>query len=65
MAVDIAGRRFIDPFGGRADLAAGVLRTPGTPEQSFSDDPLRMLRAARFAAQLGVRAADPVVAAHA
>jgi poly(A) polymerase len=63
MAVDIAGRRFIDPFAGRADLAAGVLRTPGTPEQSFSDDPLRMLRAARFAAQLGVRAADPVVAA--
>ncbi|MDF2967660.1 MAG: tRNA nucleotidyltransferase [Nocardioidaceae bacterium] len=63
MAVDIAGRRLVDPFGGRADLVGGVLRTPGTPERSFSDDPLRMLRAARFAAQLGVRAADPVVAA--
>ena len=38
---------------GCADLAAAVLRTPGTPEDSFGDDPLRMLRAARFAAQLG------------
>ena len=41
---------FIDPYGGMDDLAAGVLRTPGTPEQSFDDDPLRMLRAARFIA---------------
>ena len=41
-------RAFTDPFGGLADLARGVLRTPGTPEESFADDPLRMLRAARF-----------------
>ena len=63
MAVDITGRRLVDPFGGRDDLAASVLRTPGTPESSFSDDPLRMMRAARFAAQLGLTASDPVVAA--
>ncbi len=46
---------FVDPFGGLDDLAARVLRTPGRPEDSFSDDPLRMLRVARFASQL----ADP------
>jgi poly(A) polymerase len=44
---------FIDNFDGVNDLAHKVLRTPGTPENSFSDDPLRMMRAARFAAQLG------------
>jgi poly(A) polymerase len=43
---------FLDPFGGVGDLAAKRLRTPGTPEESFGDDPLRMLRAARFVAQL-------------
>jgi len=43
---------FIDNFDGVNDLAHKVLRTPGTPENSFSDDPLRMMRAARFAAQL-------------
>ena len=52
MAVSVPDHRFVDPYGGLADLAAGVLRTPGTPEDSFSDDPLRMMRAARFAAQL-------------
>jgi poly(A) polymerase len=40
----------VDPFDGAADLAAGILRTPISPEESFSDDPLRMLRAARFLA---------------
>jgi poly(A) polymerase len=40
----------IDPFGGAIDLVAGVLRTPLSPAESFSDDPLRMLRAARFVA---------------
>jgi poly(A) polymerase len=53
MAVTLPGRRFVDPHGGLTDLATGLLRTPGLPEDSFSDDPLRMLRAARFAAQLG------------
>lgn len=43
---------FIDPFNGLADLAKQILRTPVTPVQSFSDDPLRMMRAARFASQL-------------
>ncbi|MBI4884999.1 MAG: CCA tRNA nucleotidyltransferase [Actinobacteria bacterium] len=43
-----------DPFGGAADLATRTLRTPLAPQVSFSDDPLRMLRAARFIARLGV-----------
>ncbi len=54
---------FVDLHGGLDDLAAGVLRTPGTPEESFGDDPLRMLRAARFTAQLGFRVAPEVAAA--
>ncbi|WP_329105815.1 CCA tRNA nucleotidyltransferase [Micromonospora sp. NBC_01699] len=53
MAVSLPGHVFTDPYGGLADLAARVIRTPGTPRASFGDDPLRMLRAARFAAQLG------------
>ena len=60
MAVSVPGHEFTDPFGGLAQLATGVLDTPGTPEQSFHDDPLRMLRAARFVAQLGVEPADRV-----
>lgn len=63
MAVALPQKEFIDPYGGLQDLAAGVLRTPGTPEASFSDDPLRMLRAARFAAQLDFEVAPDVVAA--
>ena len=63
MAVSLPGRDFQDPFGGITDLAAQVLRTPGRPEDSFGDDPLRMLRAARFAAQLGFAVAPEVVAA--
>lgn len=51
---------FIDNFDGVNDLARKVLRTPGTPENSFSDDPLRMMRAARFAAQLGFDV-DPAI----
>ena len=54
---------FVDPYGGLDDLAARVLRTPRTPQSSFGDDPLRMLRAARFAAQLGFTVDAAVVAA--
>jgi poly(A) polymerase len=54
---------FVDPHGGLAHLAARVLRTPGRPEDSFGDDPLRMLRAARFVSQLGFAVAPEVVAA--
>jgi poly(A) polymerase len=53
----------IDPFGGVGDLAAGVLRTPLAPEVSFSDDPLRMLRAARFVAGYGLVPDEALVAA--
>lgn len=63
MAVALPEKEFIDPHGGLEDLAARVLRTPGTPEDSFSDDPLRMMRAARFAAQLDFEVAPDVVSA--
>ena len=53
----------MDPYGGVVDLAHRALRTPGRPEDSFSDDPLRMLRAARFAAQLAFTVDPAVVAA--
>ncbi|WP_026924444.1 CCA tRNA nucleotidyltransferase [Glycomyces arizonensis] len=58
MAVSVPGHDFCDPFGGIGDLARRTLRTPASPESSFADDPLRMLRAARFAAQLDF-AIDP------
>ncbi len=61
MAFSVTGDAvFTDPFGGLVDLARGVLRTPGTPEDSFADDPLRMLRAARFVSTLGVTVAPEV-----
>lgn len=63
MAVSLPRKEFVDPHGGLEDLARRVLRTPGTPEESFSDDPLRMMRAARFASQLDFTVAAPVVAA--
>lgn len=63
MAISLPGREFEDPYGGIVDLAHRVIRTPGTPEQSFSDDPLRMMRAARFSAQLGFDVAPEVIAA--
>ncbi len=63
MAISLPGRDFQDPYGGLVDLAHQVLRTPGRPEDSFTDDPLRMMRAARFAAQLGFTVAPEVVEA--
>jgi poly(A) polymerase len=63
MAISLPDREFQDPYGGLVDLAHQVLRTPGRPEDSFSDDPLRMMRAARFAAQLGFTVAPEVVEA--
>jgi poly(A) polymerase len=54
---------FLDPLGGLAALRAGVLDTPAAPSVSFGDDPLRMLRAARFASQLGFTVAPRVRAA--
>jgi poly(A) polymerase len=63
MAVRLPGYEFVDPFGGLDALREKVLRTPGHPEQSFSDDPLRILRAARFAAKLGFTVAPEVRAA--
>ncbi|MBV8178111.1 MAG: CCA tRNA nucleotidyltransferase [Mycobacterium sp.] len=51
---------FVDPLGGLAALRAGVLDTPAAPAESFGDDPLRMLRAARFVSQLGFTVAPRV-----
>ncbi|MEE6294848.1 CCA tRNA nucleotidyltransferase [Georgenia wangjunii] len=53
MAVRLPSLEFVDPHGGMEDIAERVLRTPVSAEQSFDDDPLRIMRAARFAAQLG------------
>ncbi len=63
MALKLPSLEFVDLHGGLADLAARRLRTPATPEESFADDPLRMMRAARFASQLGFTVADEVYAA--
>lgn len=60
MALRLPTLELVDPFGGVRDLHASVLATPGPPETSFSDDPLRMMRAARFAAQLGVNLREDV-----
>ena len=63
MAARLPGYELVDPFGGLDALKDKVLRTPGRPEDSFSDDPLRILRAARFAAKLGFAVAPEVQAA--
>jgi len=60
MAVSLPEHAFTDPYGGLADLARRAIRTPGTPQESFGDDPLRMLRAARFVSQLRFTVAPDV-----
>ena len=64
MALRLGDRlELVDPHGGIADLAAGRLRTPLSPEESFTDDPLRMLRAARFLSGYGLQPDDELVEA--
>jgi len=63
MAVRLPELTFVDPFDGLSDLAARRLRTPVAARQSFDDDPLRMMRAARFAAQLGFAVDEDALAA--
>ena len=60
LALRLPDMELIDPFEGLADLAAGRLRTPLDPDISFGDDPLRMLRAARFAARFSLKP-DPAL----
>jgi poly(A) polymerase len=61
MALKLPAGDLIDPYEGQADLTAGVLRTPLTAADSFGDDPLRMLRAARFVSGYGLVPTDDVV----
>lgn len=63
MALTLPDLHLIDLFAGEADLRGKLIRTPGSPEHSFSDDPLRMMRAARFASQLGFHVVADVVIA--
>jgi poly(A) polymerase len=63
MAVRVPDFAFVDPFGGLGDLRRGVLRTPIDPHRSFSDDPLRMVRLARFASVLDADADESALAA--
>ncbi|AWB90431.1 CCA tRNA nucleotidyltransferase [Homoserinimonas hongtaonis] len=60
MALRLPEQKLVDPSGGMDDLLAGRLSTPSAPEVSFGDDPLRMMRAARFTSQLGFTVTDEV-----
>lgn len=62
MAVELPAGELVDPYGGAHDLDAGVLRTPLGPAVTFADDPLRMLRAARFVSGYSLEATEDVVA---
>ena len=65
MALELTGAKpeFIDPFDGLGDLGKRILRTPASARQSFTDDPLRMMRAARFASQLNFEIDEEVLTA--
>ena len=63
IALSLPDGELVDPFGGRADLTAGVLRTPLEPSVSFTDDPLRIMRAARFIARFHLQPTTELVAA--
>jgi poly(A) polymerase len=63
MAVELSTKAYVDPYGGMRAVADRRIDTPAPPEESFGDDPLRMLRAARFVSQLGFRPTERVVAA--
>lgn len=63
MAISVPEGELVDPYGGRSDLLAGRLVTPIAAEVSFSDDPLRMMRAARFVAKYDLAACEEVVEA--
>ncbi len=65
MALELTGSKpeFIDPFDGLGDLGKRILRTPASARQSFTDDPLRMMRAARFASQLNFEIDEEVLTA--
>ena len=62
-AIELPSKKLHDPHNGVADLAAKALRTPLSPGVSFGDDPLRMMRAARFIARFGLEPAEDLVAA--
>ncbi|RZQ65015.1 CCA tRNA nucleotidyltransferase [Amycolatopsis suaedae] len=63
MAIDLTTKTFVDPYNGKDAVRDRILDTPATPQESFADDPLRMLRAARFVAQLGFTPAPRVIEA--